>query len=222
MRYSAIIFDLDGTLLNTIDDLANSMNIVLEQHGFPVHPVEKYKYFVGNGMDNLTKRVLPTECTDEDFIKSFLDEFQNQYSQNWHSFTKPYPGIEKLLEGLEARGIKMSVLSNKADQFTQIIIDYFFGLNHFDFVLGAKAGVPKKPDPLAALEIARNSQIQPSEYLYLGDSGVDMQTANAAGMYALGATWGFRDVDELNTNGAKKLIYDPIEIIELFKNIGGK
>jgi len=217
MGYSAIIFDLDGTLLNTIDDLANSMNVVLEQHDFPVHPVEHYKYFVGNGMDNLTKRVLPKTCTDELFINSFLEEFQNQYSQNWHTFTKPYPGIETLLENLEARGIKMSVLSNKADQFTQFIIDYYFGLNHFDFIHGAKVGIPKKPDPSAALEIAYGSNIQPSDFLYLGDSGVDMQTANAAGMFALGATWGFRKTDELIENGAKKLIHDPIEIIDLIR-----
>ena len=134
MSYSAIIFDLDGTLLNTIDDLANSMNLVLEQHGFPVHPVAHYKLFVGNGMDTLTRRVLPSECTDENFIKSFLDEFQNQYSKTWHDITKPYPGIEELLENLEARGIRLSVFSNKSDEFTQIIIDYYFGLDHFDFV----------------------------------------------------------------------------------------
>jgi phosphoglycolate phosphatase len=218
MSYSAIIFDLDGTLLNTIDDLANSMNLVLEQHGFPVHPVEQYKLFVGNGMEKLTRRVLPSACTDENFIKSFLDEFQNQYGKTWHNITKPYPGIEKLLENLAARGIRMSVLSNKTDQFTQIIIDYFFGLSHFDFVFGARTGVPKKPDPIGALEIAKLSNSQPSEFLYLGDSGVDMQTANAAGMYALGATWGFRQPNELLENGAKKLIYNPSEIIDLIRN----
>jgi len=218
MSYSAIIFDLDGTLLNTIDDLANSMNLVLEQHGFPVHPVAHYKLFVGNGMDTLTRRVLPSECTDENFIKSFLDEFQNQYSKTWHDITKPYPGIEELLENLEARGIRLSVFSNKSDEFTQIIIDYYFGLDHFDFVFGARTGVPKKPNPIGALEIAKLSNIQPSDFLYLGDSGVDMQTATAAGMYALGATWGFRKSEELLENGAKKLIYNPSEILDLIRN----
>jgi len=217
MSYAAIIFDLDGTLLNTIDDLANSMNLVLEQHDFPVHPVAKYKYFVGNGMDTLTRKVLPPHCTDESFIKTFLEEFQNEYKKTWHNFTQPYPGIEKLLENLEARGIKMSVLSNKADPFTKLIIDYYFGLDHFDFVYGERVGVPKKPDPTAALEIALQSNIQPYEFLYLGDSNTDMQTANAAGMYALGATWGFRKADELIEYGAKKLIHDPIEIIDLIR-----
>jgi phosphoglycolate phosphatase len=169
-------------------------------------------------MDNLTRRVLPAECTDENFIKKFLEEFQNQYSKTWHTITKPYPGIEELLENLTARGIRMSVLSNKTDQFTQIIIDYFFGLNHFDYVFGARTGVPKKPDPIGALEIAKLSNIQPSDFLYLGDSGVDMQTANAAGMFAMGATWGFRKTDELLDNGAKKLIYNPSEITDLIRD----
>ena len=218
MSYSAIIFDLDGTLLNTIDDLANSMNFVLAQHGFPIHKFEQYKLFIGNGMEKLTRRVLPKECTDENFIKTFLEDFQNQYGKTWHNFTKPYPGIEELLENLEARGIRMSVLSNKSDQFTQIIIDYYFGLNHFDFVYGAREGVPKKPDPTGALEIINGSKLKPSDFLYLGDSGVDMQTANAAGIYALGATWGFRKRDELIDNGAKKLIHNPSEITDLIRN----
>ena len=195
-------------------------DIVLKQQGFPTHPVEKYKIFVGNGMDNLTRRVLPTTCTDEEFVKSFLEEFQQQYSLNWHDNTKPYPGIVALLDNLEKAGIKMSVLSNKADHFTRIMIDYFFGANRFEFIYGARADRPKKPDPSAAIEIAKDSNISPQAYLYLGDSGVDMQTANAAGMYALGATWGFRKTDELIAQGAKKLIYDPMEIIELIRNVG--
>ncbi|MDP4292303.1 MAG: HAD family hydrolase [Bacteroidota bacterium] len=218
MNYSAIIFDLDGTLLNTLDDLANSMNFVLKQHRFPEHPVENYKMFVGNGMEKLVKRVLPSVCEDELFMQSFLDEFKKQYDLKWHDCTVPYPGIIELIDNLHTLGIKMSVLSNKPDHFTQVIIDYFFGLNRFECVYGARAGVPKKPDPTAALEVAHRSDIQPSDYLYLGDSGVDMQTANAAGMYALGATWGFREADELKANGAQKLIYDPNEIIELVRN----
>jgi len=218
MNYSAIIFDLDGTLLNTIDDLAFSMNFVLKQHGFPVHPVEKYKYFVGNGMDNLVQRVLPSFNADELAVKTFLEEFQNKYNENWHNYTKPYTKIDELLKSLEDLGIKMSVLSNKADRFTQIMIDYFFGLNRFEFVYGARVGIPKKPDPTGALEIVKSSNILPASFLYLGDSGVDMQTANSAGMYALGATWGFREADELIANGVKQLIYNPMEIVKLIRS----
>jgi phosphoglycolate phosphatase len=217
MRFAAILFDLDGTLLNTIDDLANSLNFVLKRHGFPEHEVEKYKYFVGNGMENLVRRVLPQAHQDEKTVASLLAEFQKRYSECWHNDTRPYQGIIKLLDSLKALGVKMSVLSNKADQFTSIMIDYFFGLDRFDFVVGARVGVPNKPDPTAALEIIKGSDIEPSSYLYLGDSGVDMQTANAAGLFALGATWGFRSIKELETNGAKKLIYNPMEIIELIK-----
>ena len=112
----------------------------------------------------------------------------------------------------------MSVLSNKSDHFTQIIIDHYFGLDRFEYVYGARVDVPKKPDPTVALEIAQKSNIQPSAFLYLGDSGVDMQTANAAGMYALGATWGFREINELKKHGVKRLISDPMEIIELIKS----
>lgn len=220
MKYSAIIFDLDGTLLNTIDDLASSMNFVLNLHGFPEHPVDKYRYFVGNGMENLVRRVLPAGCTDEEIVKTCLDEFLQKYQESWHRCTKPYPEIIKLLDSLEAMGFNMSVLSNKADPFTQVMIDYFFGLSRFQFVFGARTNVPKKPDPTAALEIARGLDLQPSECLYLGDSGVDMQTANAAGMYALGATWGFREEEELMANGAKKLINAPMEIVELIKSSG--
>ena len=219
MKYAAIIFDLDGTMLNTIDDLANAMNFVLEQHHYPVHTVEKYKYFVGNGMDILTRRALPPTCKDESIVALCLDEFQTRYGETWHNLTKPYPGIAELLDSLKALGIKMSILSNKNDQFTQVMIDYYFGLDRFEYVYGVRAGVPKKPDPTAALDIARFSKLAPSEFLYLGDSGVDMQTANSAGMYALGAAWGFRDINEMTEYGVKKLIHDPMEIVELIKGL---
>lgn len=218
MHYSAILFDLDGTLLNTLDDLANSLNTVLQQHDLPIYPIDQYRYFVGNGMENLVRRVLPTAHQNEETVALILSEFQKIYGESWHNDTKPYPGIIELLDKLEALGIRMSVLSNKADPFTRIIIDYFFGSDRFDFVYGARVNVPKKPDPTAALEIVKKSNIESSSYLYLGDSGVDMQTANAAGMYALGATWGFRDVTELEANGAKKMIYNPMEIIDLIKH----
>ena len=218
MRYAAILFDLDGTLLNTIDDLANSLNFILKQYKLPEYPVEKYKTFVGNGMENLVRRVLPIAYHDDKTVATVLDEFKKRYSECWHNETKPYHGINELLDSLEALGIKMSVLSNKADQFTSIMIDYFFGLHRFDFVVGSRTGIPNKPDPTAALNIIRDSNIKASSFLYLGDSGVDMQTANAAGLYALGATWGFRSIEELEINGAKKLIYNPMEIIELIKH----
>jgi phosphoglycolate phosphatase len=217
MGYSGVIFDLDGTLLNTLDDLANSMNHVLIKHGFPVHVIERYRYFVGNGMEKLVRRALPPESHDEKMVELFLLEMEKEYNERWHDATRPYRGVNELIDNLDSIGIKMSVLSNKPDQFTKIIIDKYFGLKRFNFVFGARAGVPKKPDPFLALEISRLSKILPSNYLYLGDSGVDMKTANAAGMYAVGATWGFREVDELLENGVKTLIDSPIELIRLLQ-----
>lgn len=196
MGYSGVIFDLDGTLLNTLDDLANSMNYVLRKHGFPVHAVERYRYFVGNGMEKLVRRALPPESQDEKMVELCLFEMEREYSERWHDATSPYGGINELIDRLDSMGIKISVLSNKPDYLTKMTTDKYFGITRFSFVIGARIGVPKKPDPFSALEISRLSKIPPSDYLYLGDSGVDMKTANAAGMYAVGATWGFREIDE--------------------------
>lgn len=217
MSYSGIIFDVDGTLLNTIDDLANSMNFVLKKHGFPEHATEEYKYFVGNGMEKLVRRALPAEKLDEKMVRLYLDELEKEYSKRWNEFTKPYEGINELLDNLDALGIQMSILSNKPHQFTEIVIDKFFRSERFSFVFGARIGIPKKPDPFSALEISRLSEIPTSDYIYLGDSGVDMKTANAAGMYAVGAAWGFREADELLSNGAKTLLKSPMELIEIIK-----
>jgi len=213
MGYLGVIFDLDGTLLNTLDDLANSMNHVLIKHAFPVHSKERYRYFVGEGMERLVRRALPPEDQDEKMMELCLFELENEYSRRWHELTRPYDGIDELIDNLDALNISMSVLSNKPDRFTTITIDHFFGLKRFTFVFGARNGVPKKPDPFSALEISRHSNIAPSNYVYLGDSGVDMKTANAAGMYAVGATWGFREADELLENGAQSLIAAPLELL---------
>ncbi len=215
MDYSGVIFDLDGTLLNTLDDLANSMNYVLMKHGFPAHDTEKYRYFVGDGMEMLVRRTLPSESRVEETIRRCLLELEKEYNKRWHELTRPYEGIDELIDNLGSIGIKMSVLSNKPDRFTRIIVDKYFGLNRFNFIFGARTGIPKKPDPFLALEISSLSKILPQEYIYLGDTGVDMKTANTAGMYAVGATWGFREVGELLENGAKTLINRPMELIKI-------
>lgn len=218
MSYSGVIFDLDGTLLNTLDDMADSVNSILEKHGFPIHDVEKYKYFIGNGMEKLIRRAVPESILqDEEMVKTCLDEFMREYDRRWDKLTRPYNEINDLMEALDNNGIEMSVLSNKPNNFTRVLIDKFFGLKRFKIVFGARENVPKKPDPTAALEISKLSKIPVEEYLYLGDTGVDMKTANAAGMYAVGVTWGFRKADELLENGAKKIIDNPMELIELIK-----
>lgn len=215
MSYSGIIFDVDGTLLDSIQDLADSMNFVLSRHGFPVHDIEKYKQFVGNGMRVLAISALPEEERDEEKVNRYLGELEKQYEKRWNQATKPYPGIEELLRRLEKSGIRMFVLSNKPHHFTEEVIDEFFGLKRFELVYGARTGIPKKPDPYSALEISKLSGIPVSDFLYLGDSGVDMKTADAAGMYAVGAAWGFRKAEELWKNGAKTVIQNPLELIEI-------
>lgn len=216
MKYKAVIFDLDGTLLNTIEDLANSMNAVLAREGFPTHDVEAYKYFVGNGMRNLVKRALPEDCRSEEQVDRYLEAMKQEYSLRWDEKTQPYEGIPELLDRLKEMGIKTAVLSNKPHEFTKLTISRILSRWEFDAVLGERPSVPRKPDPAGALEIVRLLGLSPDEFLYVGDTGTDMETACAAGIYAVGALWGFRKADELLAAGAKKLIAVPGELLGLF------
>lgn len=215
MNYSAVIFDLDGTLLNTIEDLSDSMNSVLRRSGFPVHDSDTYKYFIGNGLINLVMRALPEEERTQYAINRYLSEMKSEYNKNWDRKSHLYNGIPELLTRLQARNIKISVLSNKADEFTKKIILRFFSHWKFEVVFGEREGIPRKPDPTAALEISSLLDVPPSDFIYLGDSGVDMVTANTSGMYAVGALWGFRPEKELVENGAKVLIREPLELLKL-------
>lgn len=215
MKFKAVIFDLDGTLLNTIDDLANSTNAVLERAGYPTHSNEAYKYFVGDGLRNLMKRALPENKKDDASVEFYLAEMKAEYSKRWDEKTRPYEGIPELLDALSARGLKLAVLSNKVDNMTQLVISRLLSGWHFDIVAGEKAGVPRKPDPAGALKIAGRLDIKPEEILYLGDTNVDMLTATSAGMYPVGVLWGFRDADELVKGGARILIAKPQALLDL-------
>ncbi len=215
MKFKAIIFDLDGTLLDTIDDLADSMNAVLKASGYPTHETAAYKYFVGDGMWNLVKRALPESVRDDSHIETYLAETKAEYAKRWNAKTKPYDGIPELLTALEEKNIKMTILSNKADEFTQLIIKKLFPGWKFEAVLGEKPNIPRKPDAAGALEISKQLGIPPEEFLYLGDTNVDMKTAAAAGMYAVGALWGFRKADELAEGGARVLIPKPGALLDL-------
>ncbi|MGI6668631.1 MAG: HAD family hydrolase [Acetivibrionales bacterium] len=213
MKYKAAIFDLDGTLLDTIEDLCDSMNYVLEQMGCPTHSIEKYKYFVGDGMRNLVLRALPEDKRDKGSVESALAAMRNAYSKRWDVKSRPYPGITDLLDALACKGIKLSVLSNKVDDITKMIIKKLLPSWNFYPVFGERQGVPRKPDPAGALEIAHLLGVEPGECLYLGDTGVDMKTATAAGMYAVGVLWGFRKAEELVENGARTLISHPLDLL---------
>jgi len=215
VKFQAVIFDLDGTLLNTLEDLADSMNAVLQELQFATHPPDSYRYFVGDGIRTLAKRVLPAGCQDEGLIDLVVQRMSSEYDKRWRVKSRPYAGIEELLESLTQSGVLIAVLSNKPDSFTQIMVPALLPGRRFSQVLGARAGVPVKPDPRAALEIAANLGLAPEKILYVGDTATDMLTANAAGMVAVGVAWGFRSVDELLEYGAQSIIGYPAELLDL-------
>lgn len=215
MKYKAIIFDLDGTLLDTLEDIADSMNSVLKHLGFPKHNLNAYKYFVGEGLERLVRRVLPEDKLEEGLVAQCIGRMRDEYRKRWADKTHPYPEVPELLDALSIRGVKLAILSNKPDDFTKVIVAKF--LPHWKFVsiLGANDAMPKKPDPTAALTIAETLNIPPHECLFLGDSNIDMETAQAAGMYPVGALWGFRTAEELTESGAKSLVEKPTELLKL-------
>ena len=216
MQFRAVLFDLDGTLLDTLDDMANSMNAVLKRNEFPPHPVERYKQFVGGGIGELIRRALPEGLNDEDRVRALSEQMRQEYSRHWKDATGIYPGVDRMLDGLSSRGIRFSILSNKPDEFTKEMCKYFLDPWTFEIVMGASAAFPKKPDPAASLHIAREMGLEPDLFVHLGDSETDMKTAVSAGMYPAGALWGFRDEDELRASGAKVLLKSPVDLLEIF------
>lgn len=213
--YQAIIFDLDGTLLNTLDDLADAMNRTLLQAGFPTHPADAYRYFVGNGAKMLVTRALPETERDAETIVHWLRVFRADYQAHWKVKTRPYPGISDMLDALNARGLPLAVLSNKPEADAQRCVRELLPHWRFTMVVGQRDHVPHKPDPTGALEIAQTLHIAPADILYLGDSSVDMDTAVAAGMFPVGVLWGFRTREELVQHGARALLAQPIEVLDL-------
>ena len=217
MPFRAVLFDLVGTLLDTLEDLADSMNAVLCRMGFPVHPVESYRYFVGDGQEFLVRRALPEEKRgDEGTVRACVAEMREEYGRRWAAKTRPYEGIPELLETLAARSVKTAVLSNKPDDFTKIVVARFLPRWTFGAVRGLLPGGPRKPDPAGALAIAAELGLPPSDFVYLGDTATDIMTAVAAGMYPVGALWGFRTAGELFSAGAERLAARPEELLALF------
>ncbi len=217
MTYKAVLFDLDGTLLDTIEDIGDATNRILEQNGFPVHSMDTYSRFVGDGARNLIIRVLPEDKRVDTIIHPCLDAFLEDYGRNWNVKTAPYDGIPELLDTLTAHKLKMAVLSNKPHEHTKQCMEGFLSDWNFEVVFGQRDGVPRKPDPAGALEIAEQLNIPPSEFLYLGDTEIDLKTSIAAGMFPVGVLWGFRSAEELRGNGAKTLIKRPLDVMNLLE-----
>jgi phosphoglycolate phosphatase len=215
MPFRAIIFDLDGTLLDTLDDIANAANSVLAARGFPPHPNANYRTFIGEGVIKLMLRALPNSHQDEATVQACVGAYVQEYERTWNARSKPYPGVAEMLDALVVRGLKLAVLSNKPDHFTQRCVDELLAQWTFDVVLGASDQFPRKPDPASAIETAQRLGVPPAECLYVGDSGIDMQTARSAHMYSVGVLWGFRDQEELLRDGAQLLIKKPSEVLDL-------
>lgn len=213
-RFSAVIFDLDGTLLDTLEDIGRAMNAVLEQRGRPPRPLDEYRHLVGEGMEALARRVLSEPEAEPDAIAEIVRDYRALYDRIWRENSRPYPGVRELLDGLIKRGLRTAVLSNKSHPFTVAMTREL--LSHpFDVIRGARPGVPLKPDPTVALEIATAMGAPPNDMVFLGDTKVDMLTARAAGMVPAGALWGFRDAGELRASGAAVLLERPLDLLAL-------
>ena len=215
MNYKAVIFDLDGTLLNSLEDIADSANKVLGNHDLPTHKLDDYRLFVGSGLKELMTRALPEEKRNAESIDDYVKEYRAEYIQNWNKKTKPYDGIAEMFDELVSRHIKIAVLSNKLHAFTKQCVDELLPNWKFDIVVGFQNEIPLKPDPTSALQIAKQLNLSPSQILYAGDSDIDMKTGVAAGMHTVGVLWGFRTKDELQKSGAKTLIEKPQELLVL-------
>jgi phosphoglycolate phosphatase len=208
-----MIFDLDGTLLNTLEDIAQAMNTALHALGAPAHPVENYRNLVGKGLEVLAFKVLPENRRDPATVNECVTAMRKEYGRIWAKTTTPYPGITELLVLLAERKIKTAVLSNKTDDFAKTTVAHFFPLHRFEMVRGSSKEFPNKPEPSGALHIASQMGVPPEECVFIGDSDIDMQTACNAGMYPIGVLWGFREAEELLRSGAKLLVHTPAEII---------
>lgn len=212
MAYRAAVFDLDGTLLNTLADLAASGNELLASYGMTSHPQQDYRFFVGNGSRKLMERIIPDASPEQ--IDEALSRYKTIYNRRLTEKTAPYDGIMEMLSELRNRGVRLAVCTNKHISAAEQLIRTFFPLDMFDALDGDRPGIPRKPDPAHVRFVMEKMDIAPEETVYLGDSGVDMQTAINAGNFPIGVLWGFRDKEELLENGAKVLLSHPSELFE--------
>ncbi|MFB1032560.1 MAG: HAD family hydrolase [Aliarcobacter cryaerophilus] len=210
-----VIFDLDGTLLDSIEDIASSMNKVLESLQLPTHKIEDYKHFVGGGVDILVENALSNQS--KEIKDEVIKRFKIEYDGKLHSKTLPYDGIYELLDELKKLDINLAVLSNKPHEFTVSYVNHFFKNYNFKEIHGQKKDVPKKPDPKAALDIVKFLNSSCENTYFIGDTKIDMHTAKSANMTAIGVLWGFRDEKELRDFGADFIVSNPLEILKIIK-----
>ena len=213
MKYKGIIFDLDGTLVNSLEDISDAMNSVLKGLNFPIHNYDTYQYFIGSGLRNLVSKALPESNNSIDEIETCFESMVKGYRETCTIKTKPYDGIIELLDNLVSRNIKLAVFSNKADELTKKIVADIFP-NYFSNVVGLSVESLKKPNPFEAIAISEKWNLKPEEIIFIGDSDIDMQTAVNANMFPVGVTWGYRTEEELKASGAKLVIHSPLDLIQ--------
>ena len=217
MAFSHVIFDLDGTILNTIEDLARACNHVCEQHGWPTFSIDSYRYKVGNGMLKLVERFMPAEYAgDERMFSQAFAEFRSYYDEHKEDHTAPYPGISTMLDALREEGVTLAVLTNKDHAAAAPLVQRYFG-DRFSLVQGCTAAFPPKPAAPVTLHVLAQLGIKPSNVLYVGDSNVDVQTGHNAGLAVAGVTWGFRGRAELEAEGADFIAEQPEDIVNIVR-----
>lgn len=218
MPLRAAIFDLDGTLVDSLADIAAAMNHSLAHHGLPLHSLEEYRQFVGEGVMELVRKSLPLHR--EDLAASVLAKYRGYYEEHLFDQTQVFPGIPAMLSQLAAENVRLAVLSNKADVFTRRLVEGLLPGVPFTSIYGERTGVPRKPDPTAALGVASELGVAPGDCAFVGDTAVDMNTARNAGMYSVGVTWGFRGADELRAHGARALATTAEELLAALRAAG--
>ncbi len=214
----AVLFDLDGTLANSLADLACATNYAIGKFGFPARETEEYKYFAGDGMPKMIERALPKESSDSDTVSKILPVFLDYYGMHYCDNTCAYEDMPELINHLKAKGIKVAVCTNKAQEMADKVVSKLYG-NCFDLVFGKRDGIPPKPDPTAALESMKMLGAKPNECVFVGDSKMDVMTGVNSGAYPVGVLWGFRKKDELISGGAKSIIRKPKELLAIMDNL---
>ncbi|MDX1828195.1 MAG: HAD family hydrolase [Lutibacter sp.] len=213
--FKGVIFDLDGTLINSVEDIADAMNVMLKQNDLPTHNLKTYEQFLGSGIRDLLKKAVAKKSNEKEFMDTCWNEMIAIYTSNCTNKTKPYNGIINLLDTLVSQKIEMAILTNKADHLAKKIVAELFPTYNFEAVIGLTNEEAKKPNPVTAIQISKKFNLNPNEIVFVGDSGIDMQTATNAGMFAVGVAWGYRDKNELIANGAKFILNHPSDLFKI-------
>ena len=215
MNFKAVIFDLDGTVADTVCDLANCVNYVLNKHNFPMHPTSKFKYFAGDGILTMIKRALP-ENTPEKTVQLIKNEFFEYYSMHYCDNTRPFDGLVQMIENLKSYGMKVAVVTNKEQTLAEKVVGKLYG-NAFDLVYGMREGIPGKPDPTLTLMAMNELNVKPEECAFVGDTSMDIMAGVNSGAYPVGVLWGFRTKEEILSSGAKAVAENAKELEKILK-----